>query len=257
MAHLAGLGFESFMEESDTLLAYLPAGAFTPELKQELHNPVSSELIASYSTRLIHDQNWNALWESAYEPVEIDDKCRIRAPFHESSERFRYDIVIEPKMSFGTAHHETTRLMIRFLLQADVSGTTFLDMGSGTAVLAILAALRGAVKVTAIDNDEWAYQNAFENIAHNKVDTVEVLHGDAALLADKKFGVIFANINWNILLRDMPAYKNCLTTGGMLFMSGFYEEDLLVITSKAAELGFSLLSSMTDNRWTAAGFKIY
>ncbi len=254
IARLADIGFESFTEGEHELFAYITVKDFTPQLELALTSTFISELLISFEKRHIADQNWNAVWESKYDPVFIDDRCIVRAPFHPVPEGIEYDIVIEPKMSFGTAHHETTRLMMRFVLESDLKGKSLLDMGSGTAVLAILASMRGAVAVTAIDNDEWAYNNAIENVHHNKPEQIEVLLGDSEILNGKHFDVILANINRNILLTDMPAYRKCLATGGMLIMSGFYEEDLPMIVQKASKLGLNLVTSSNENRWAAVCF---
>ena len=254
IARLAEIGFESFSEGEHELFAYIPAPDFNPEVELSLATPVFSALLKSYEVRHVPDQNWNAVWESEFDPVLVAGCCLVRAPFHEKPEGIAYDIVIEPKMSFGTAHHETTQHMLRYVLKEELLNKSLLDMGSGTAVLAILAAMRGAGPVTAIDNDEWAYNNAVENVAHNKPGAIEVLMGDSKLLEDRKFDVILANINRNILLNDMPAYRESLLNKGILIMSGFYEEDLPLISAKAAELGLKFVSSATENRWTAARF---
>jgi ribosomal protein L11 methyltransferase len=161
-----------------------------------------------------------------------------------------------PKMSFGTAHHETTKQMIQYLLSMQIAGKSLLDMGSGTAVLAILARMKGAKPVTAIDNDEWAYNNAFENVQSNNFGDIEVLLGDSSLLPGKKYDIILANINRNILLNDIPAYRESLNDGGKLIMSGFYSEDLSLIEAKANETGLRLMSKRSENNWMAACFTL-
>jgi ribosomal protein L11 methyltransferase len=196
------------------------------------------------------------VWESQYEPVLIDNRCMVRAPFHPQPVGVEFDIVIMPKMSFGTAHHETTKLMIQYLLSLQVSGKSLLDMGSGTAVLAILARMKGAFPVSAVDNDEWAFNNAVENVKSNKFADIEVVLGDSSFLSDKKFDIILANINRNILLNDIPSYCKSLNVGGKLFMSGFYSEDLPLIEAKANETGLRIMSSRIENKWTAACFTL-
>lgn len=254
IARLAELGFESFTEDEREVKAYISSNLYSPEIEKDLHSSKWNHLITSLSISEIADQNWNSIWESAYEPVTIDGKCVVRAPFHPADENVPYDIVIEPKMSFGTAHHETTRLMLKYVLEIDLEGKKVLDMGSGTAVLAILAGKKGASAITAIDNDDWAYQNAMENVIRNNLEIIEVLHGDAQLLEGKRFDVILANINRNILLNDIPAYAACIPTGGTLIMSGFYASDLQAITDRAIEYGLTMLSSKSDRDWTAACF---
>lgn len=254
---LADAGFESFVEnENGTLSAFIQSPLFMPALTSRLSSDEFSDFLDSFHVEHIADQNWNSVWESQYEPVLIDNKCMVRAPFHPEPAGVEYDIVIMPKMSFGTAHHETTKQMIQYLLSLQVSGKSLLDMGSGTAVLAILARMKGAFPVTAIDNDEWAYNNALENVQSNNFADIEVLLGDSSSLAGKKFDIILANINRNILLNDIPAYCESLNAGGKLFMSGFYSEDLPLIEAKANEAGLKIMSSQKENNWTAACFTL-
>jgi len=254
-ALLADIGFESFSENEDgTLSAFIQAPALLPDLADRLKANPFSKYLLSFTVKKIADQNWNALWESQYEAVVIDGRCSVRAPFHPKPAGMEYDIIIMPKMSFGTAHHETTKLMIQYLLEMEILGKTLLDMGSGTAVLAILARMHGALSVTAIDNDEWAFNNALENVQLNHVPEIKVLLGDSTLLTGRKFDVIMANINRNILLNDIPEYLKCLNPAGRLYMSGFYYEDLPLIEARAKEYGLRLVSRRLENNWTAACF---
>jgi ribosomal protein L11 methyltransferase len=257
MAMLADAGFESFTEnENGTLSAFIQSSLFTAELSSRLGSDEFIQFLNSFIIKKIPDQNWNAVWESEYEPVLIDGRCMVRAPFHPKVAGVDFDIVIMPKMSFGTAHHETTKQMIQYLLSAQVSGKSVLDMGSGTAVLAILARMKGAFPVTAIDNDEWAYNNALENVQSNNLEDIEVLLGDSALLPAKNFDIILANINRNILLIDIPMYRKSLNPGGKLFVSGFYSEDLPLIQAKANETGLVIMSKRVENNWIAACFTL-
>ena len=256
IARLAELGFESFVENDEDILAYIPFKDLTDSLRLALKSTEISELITASELNLIKDQNWNAVWESAYEPVRIGNQCLVRAPFHPSDTKVEYEIVIEPKMSFGTAHHETTRLMMKYVLETELNGKSLLDMGSGTAVLAILASMKGAAPVLAIDNDDWAYRNAVENVEGNKAGEIEVILGDASSLKGRSFDVILANINRNILLNDIPEYRQSLNPLGYLFISGFYDTDLDMLKEKAKENKLQFLSSQTDNKWTAACFKV-
>lgn len=255
MATLGEMGFESFMETEEGLQAYIKAALFEAGFLNEASlwpdgaNP-------EYSWKTIADENWNAVWESNFDSVTIDDRCMVRAPFHEKDPKVEFDIEIEPKMSFGTAHHETTAQMISLLLNTDVKGKTVLDMGSGTAVLAILAAMKGASEITAIDNDEWAYHNALENVERNNLPHINVYEGDAAMLKGKKFDVILANINRNILLNDMEQYRDSLTPGGTLMMSGFYTQDENLITAKAMELGLTKIGQTERNNWATVTYKL-
>lgn len=255
MALLAEFGYESFVEESDCLLAYIQTPQFDPTIFQNKELWPGNINTANFSWQAIPEQNWNAVWEENFQPVTIAGKCHIRAPFHEPVSNVPYEIIIEPKMSFGTAHHETTAMMIEYLLEIDLNGKKVLDMGCGTGVLAILAALRGAKEIEAIDIDEWAYNNTIENIERNNTTFINVLLGDASLLNDQSFNIIIANINRNILLSDIPVYSSCLGENGQLLLSGFYTDDLPAITEKAESAGLRYYSHREQNRWVAACFE--
>ncbi|MDT8392206.1 MAG: 50S ribosomal protein L11 methyltransferase [Bacteroidales bacterium] len=250
VARLSELGFDGFLEEEDHLLAYCETEE--PDSEKVLHK-LHSEGFHEVEINLIGNKNWNAEWESSFAPVQISDELVIRAPFHKPVEGVKYDIIIEPKMSFGTAHHETTYLMLQAILGLDLNKREVLDMGSGTGVLAILAWMKGATQALAIDNDEWAYNNAIENKIRNNAD-IEVEQGDANSLKGRCFDIIFANINRNILLDDIPKYDAVLNSGGSLLMSGFYTDDLPLITEKCAEAGLEFKASQTKNNWVAAIF---
>ena len=254
MELLGEIGFDSFMDTDDGFDAYCQEPLLNEE---ELNDILQMEQFANVKLikkELIPDQDWNATWEASYEPVIINEFCRIRAPFHKVEGSYKYDLIIEPKMSFGTAHHETTSQIIELMLQSDFSGLNLLDMGSGTGVLAILAKKLGSATTVAIDNDEWAYRNALDNIRLNDENEIIVELGDASSLNDRQFDVILANINRNILLRDMKEYVKCLVDGGKIFFSGFYEEDLVLIKKEAERLGLTYSNHVTKNNWTAAVF---
>ncbi len=199
------------------------------------------------------DKDWNELWEASYQPVVVNERCRVRAPFHEPDPSFEFDLVIEPKMSFGTANHETTAQIIQLMLETDFQGKNVLDMGSGTAVLAILAKKLGAARTVAIDNDEWAYRNAFTNIALNGINDIEIVLGDA-LAIKGEFDVVLANINRNILLRDMHYYVAAMKPQAHIFFSGFYTEDLESIKVEAERQGLQYCRHLSLNNWVAAEF---
>ena len=254
MELLGEIGFDSFMDTDDGFDAYCQEPLLNEE---ELNDIMQMEQFANVKLlkkELIPDQDWNATWEASYEPVIINEFCRIRAPFHKVEGSYKYDLIIEPKMSFGTAHHETTSQIIELMLQSDFSGLNLLDMGSGTGVLAILARKLGSATTVAIDNDEWAYRNALDNIRLNDENEIIVELGDASSLNNRQFDVILANINRNILLRDMKEYVKCLVDGGKIFFSGFYEEDLVLIKKEAERLGLTYSNHVTKNNWTAAVF---
>lgn len=252
MALLGELGFESFVEEGNDLSAYIQSSQFNSTiLHKEDYWPENIDPL-KFSWKVIPDQNWNAVWESNFEPVTIAGRCHIRAPFHPTVEDIEYQLIIEPKMSFGTAHHETTALIIEYLLDIDLTAKKVLDMGCGTGVLAILAAQRGANEITAIDIDEWAYNNTLENIQRNNTGFINVYQGDVSLLKDQTFNIIIANINRNILLADIPDYVRCLDDKGLLLLSGFYLDDLSAITDKAVAEGLKFISHKEQNKWVAA-----
>lgn len=254
MELLGDSGFDSFMDTDDGLEAYCREVDFK---ESEIDDILQMEQFAGVELlkkELIPDQDWNATWEASYAPVIINDLCRIRAPFHQIEGSYKYDLIIEPKMSFGTAHHETTSQIIELMLQTDFNGLDVLDMGSGTAVLAILAKKLGAATTVAIDNDEWAYRNALDNVRLNDTEDIIVELGDAQSLNERQFDIILANINRNILLRDMHEYVRSLKEGGKIFFSGFYEEDLKLISKEAERLGLTFNSHVTKNNWTAAVF---
>ena len=246
--------YDSFEETAHGLKAYVSASDFDQEFLDRTFNEVKSvddSLKIDFTVTDLPDKDYNEEWERQHQPVLVDGFCWVRAPFHPHRDDVKYEIEIEPKMSFGTAHHATTYLMLSLLEQQPVEGLRVLDMGSGTGVLAILAAKKGAAYVEAIDVDEWAFRNAQENFERNGVQ-VNALLGDASsLTADKHFDLILANINRNILLRDMPAYAAVLNPGGTLLLSGFYEHDVQAIQDKAETLGLRLVQQKSRNDWTA------
>ena len=249
-AALGEIGFESFVSSENGLKAYIQSDLFSETIVQNLVTDFTFSSIPNYKITKIKSKNWNEEWEKNYfEPIIIGNECVIHSSFHVNIPETRYRIIIDPKMSFGTGHHETTGLVIEQLLQVDLSGKTVLDMGCGTAVLAILARMRGAKHAVAIDIDDWCTQNSEENIALNNISDIEVLLGGAELLAGKHFDIILANINRNILLNDMQHYANCLSTGSELYMSGFYVEDIPMIETEANRNGLSLIDFKEKNKW--------
>ncbi|MCK4569385.1 MAG: 50S ribosomal protein L11 methyltransferase [Bacteroidales bacterium] len=251
LARLSGLGFLGFIEEDERVVAYLEKDRLDAG---SLHVLLSENNISGAKISEIEDRNWNAEWESDYEPVIIDGKIMVRAPFHDPVPDIEWDIIIEPKMSFGTAHHETTSQMLSLIARMDLAGKSVLDMGCGTAVLAILASKMGATHIFAVDNDEWAYRNALENTILNNTEDIEVFLGDRGSLENRHFDIIIANINRNILLQDIPYYAAALKPGGTLMMSGFYLDDLEQINNKGVSCRLRLADSRSKNKWTAAVF---
>lgn len=252
-ALLADIGYEGVAEENEWLTAYIPESDFD---ELQLRDTLSQAGFAlTFEINDVPEQNWNEVWESQFEPVVIADKIYVRAPFHPSRPGYPYELLIEPRMSFGTAHHETTALMLEYLLELPLEGLQVLDMGCGTGILAIMAAKRGATPVLAIDNDAWAVSNARDNILVNNTPDITVAQGDATTLpASPTFDLILANINRNILLNDMPAYRQALRPGGIIVFSGFYTDDLPAIEAAAHQLGLTKLSFKEKNRWVAAAF---
>ena len=250
-ACLAGIGYESFVPADDGLLAYVPEDAEAEDALADVAAafPVPGVEIR-WEARRIPQRDWNEEWERNYfQPIVVGNECVIHSSFHRDVPRAKYDIVIDPKMAFGTGHHETTGLMIEELLGMELAGRRVLDMGCGTSVLAILAAMRGATDVTAIDIDPWCTDNSRDNVELNHVAGIRILLGGAELLAGERFDVILANINRNILLADMSRYAACLPSGGELYMSGFYTDDIPAIEAEAARCGMALAHTREKHRW--------
>lgn len=254
---LADAGCESFMDGNDEniLLAYITENLYNPITFKKILEDHTFNVKIKYSVSKIESQDWNTIWELNYSPVLIANRCFIHAPFHQARPDIEYDLVIEPKMSFGTAHHETTSMMIEFLLEEEVKGKSLLDMGSGTGILAILAHKKGAYPILAVDNDEWAYQNNIENNFRNNAESIQVKLGDASVIKNSQFDIIFANINRNILYEDIPIYSSCLEKNGLLFLSGFYiENDLNILEKRCLEFQIKLIHFKENNHWAAAKF---
>jgi len=248
-AELSQVGYDTFMETENGLCAYITEATFSePELKAVLHKYQDMATLP-YSTEKIPQQNWNEEWEKNFEPLLISGICSVRASFHPQPPNVPYDIVINPKMSFGTGHHETTTLMIQNQLDLDLAGKRVLDMGCGTGILAILAAKLGAKEVVAVEIEDWTVENARENAALNETP-VEVRLGDVNQIQnDQPYDIILANINRNVLLADIPIYTTHLRPGGTLIISGFYFEDLEAIRSMAENSGLVYKSRREKNNW--------
>lgn len=252
IAYLSGIGFDTFEEVEDTLKAYIPETAYDPEkFEAEITSRFQS---LSYSMSTIAQQNWNEVWEKNFEPMQIGD-VYVRAPFHPAKPDAGFELVIEPKMSFGTGHHATTSLMILEMLKTDFSNKEVLDMGCGTSLLAILASKLGAKSILAIDIDDWAVENSKENCSRNGVSNCEVLKGDAALLPGKWFDMMLANINRNVLLTDMKTYASALKERGEIIFSGFYEGDMGLIRESAESHGLHFMNSDVMNQWAVMRFR--
>ena len=256
IAALADLGFESFEETEEGFKAYISAHDFREEALAEALDAGDAEPKPrmDYVVKKIDGQNWNQVWESNFEPVLIGNACYVRAPFHPTKPGVEMEFVIEPKMSFGTGHHETTSLMAEWLLEETLKRKTVLDMGCGTGLLAIMAARKGARQVVAIDNYIYAYENTIENAERNNTPWIHVLHGDASLLGAETFDVIIANITKNVLLQDMEKYVSVLDPGGVLLLSGFLEKDRQDMIGAVESLGLSFSGEKKKKDWLALRF---
>ena len=250
IAELGEVGFESFVENDEGVLAYIQQADWNETVLEDIQILQSSEFKITYTYKLIEQVNWNEEWEKNFNPIQVDEMVSIRAPFHQNP-HLKYDIVIEPKMSFGTGHHETTHMMIQHLLEVDLKDMKVLDMGAGTGILAIFAEMRGAKPIDAIDIDEWCFENSIENVERNNCENISIYQGDVALLNDKKYDLIIANINRNVLLADMAQYAKCLNLEGILLLSGFYIEDIQMLEEETIKYGLEIRSQKERNNWAS------
>lgn len=249
ITYLAEIEFESFEQQEDRVDAYIQQPNFDLTKVTEVLESIDSEII-SFTQEVIQDKNWNAEWEKNFSPIYIDRRCIIRAPFHEPELGFDYEIVINPQMSFGTGHHQTTYLVMSAMFGIDFENKTVLDMGSGTGVLAILAEKLACAKADAIDIDEWAYHNTIDNIELNNCSKIKVLKGGAELLTQvKEYDVVLANINRNILTRDMEHYVSSMKEEGVIYMSGFYTSDVEIIVKEANKQGLEYVDTKEREGW--------
>ena len=253
IAELGELHFESFVESEFGVTAFIQKQLWTTSILDDIFVLNSPQFTISYTIEEIDQVNWNEEWEKNFDPIDVDGKCHVRAPFHPKTNA-EYDIIIEPKMSFGTGHHETTHMMIQHLLEIDVTNMKTLDMGCGTAILAILAEMKGAQPIDAIDIDNWCFLNSIENAERNNCKHISVYEGDASLLIDQNYDLIIANINRNILLNDMQCYVDCLNMNGVLLLSGFYEEDIPYIEASCIEKGLKFVKKIQRNNWVSLKF---
>jgi ribosomal protein L11 methyltransferase len=250
IAELGNAGFESFVENENGVTAYIQKEVWNTDILSDIFVLNSDEFSIEYNSNEVAQTNWNAAWEKNFSPIQVDDLVSIRAPFHENP-NLKYDIVIEPKMSFGTGHHETTHMMVQHLLNLDLQGKKTLDMGCGTGILAIFAEMKGAKPIDAIDIDNWCYENSLENVTRNRCNKIAIFEGDSSLLINKKYDVIIANINRNILLMDMKIYTSCLNEKGVLLLSGFYQEDIPIIDAEVSKYNLKLETFIERNNWVA------
>ena len=250
IAELGEKPFESFIETDYGFSAFIQKNLWTEDVLNDINILENPDFNITYTFEEIEPVNWNEEWEKNFEAINVDGLCHVRAPFHPKTDA-KFDIVIEPKMSFGTGHHETTHMMIQHLLETDVTGLKTLDMGCGTAILAILAEMKGANPIDAVDIDNWCYLNSIENAERNNCKHISVYEGDATVLKDKKYDLIIANINRNILLDDMQTYVSCLNPKGIILFSGFYEEDIPFIDASCTEKGLTFVKKLQRNNWVS------
>jgi ribosomal protein L11 methyltransferase len=246
-AGLLDLGFEGFYEDDKVLVGYIPEISFPGAGIENLD--IFRKAGIKYKYRLLEQKNWNEEWEKSYSPVIIANKCLVRAPFHPLSNRFPYELVIEPKMAFGTGHHPTTAMIAGYLLNTDIRGTHLFDFGCGTGILGILAFKRGAVKVWMADNDPYAVKNSIENIALNNAGAIEVFLGGIETIGENRPGLITANINRPVLLENMDSFFNSLKSGGVLVMSGMITGDMPVVLGTAKKAGFNIKNKSIRQGW--------
>jgi len=250
IAELGFAGFESFVENENGVIAYIQQEDWNEHMLDDINILRSDEFSITYEKDVIEQTNWNREWEKNFNPIQVDGQVSIRAPFHDNP-NLKYDIIIEPKMSFGTGHHETTHMMIQHLLDLDLDNKKVLDMGCGTGILAIFAKMKGAKPIDAIDIDSWCYENSIENCERNHCSHINVYEGDASLLKNKKYDLIIANINRNILLNDIQIYSSCLNDKGVLLLSGFYKEDIPIIDAETSKYKLLLEKTIERNNWAA------
>ena len=249
MARLNEIEFESYNEDKTGVKAYVQTHLMDEGAVKEIIAEVAELCELNFTINKVKQENWNEQWENNFEPVHINEKCVIRAHFHDSFPDIEQEIIITPKMSFGTGHHETTSLVMNEMFGIDFKNKSVLDMGSGTGVLAILASKLGASSLIGIDFDEWAFENAEENAKLNIVDNIDFIHGDADAIGDAKFDIILANINRNIILQDIATYVGAMNTQSEILFSGFLKEDIPLILEKSEQLGLELVVSKHKNKW--------
>ncbi|GAA3980180.1 50S ribosomal protein L11 methyltransferase [Pedobacter ginsengiterrae] len=256
ISDLADTGFDTFEDSENGFTAFVIKENFNEQDLIGLLANYAEDFTAEYILEDVADENWNAEWEKNFNPLIIDDVCYVRATFHEPQPSYPYEIVIDPKMAFGTGHHQTTTMVMQYILAADVKDKDILDMGCGTGILAILAAKLGAKTLMAIDYDDICYESTLENAALNNVENLEALCGSKEVIPNEEYDIILANINRNILLDQIGRYAEVLKAEGKIFFSGFYlDPDLSMITAECAKYGIKYIDHKQNGDWVAAQFE--
>ncbi|MBN8702977.1 MAG: 50S ribosomal protein L11 methyltransferase [Bacteroidetes bacterium] len=247
--NLAELGFDSFVDTEKGFLAYIPQNVFTKDVIKSIGEFYNSEVSVTYTYRAIQQQNWNKIWEDNFKPIVVADKCAVRATFHEPM-KFPYEIIIDPKMAFGTGHHETTSMVMETMLGFDFNNKLVADIGAGTGILSILASKLGATSIAAVDIDEWPYESILENSFLNQIENITAYKGTVDLFKNLQFDIVLANINKNVILQDVQKYYEILNKGGLLILSGFYEADCPDILAQTTKLNLKEIKRLVKNNWT-------